>query len=169
MRPAGYCATTPSAHETGSPGSSSCSTPSHRPDHPAHHQPHRNRRHPGQNPPRPAPITLPAPIATLAQQYLARPRGHATTGAGTPSPWLFPRCSGGRSPPATAGPGSKPSASTQRKTRSTALFQLATELPAGILARMLGIHIGDTVAWQHASAGDWTTYAASISRRSRQP
>jgi hypothetical protein len=28
---------------------------------------------------------------------------------------------------------------------------------------MLGIHI--TVAWQRASAGDWTSYAAEISRR----
>ena len=49
--------------------------------------------------------------------------------------------------------------------RSTALFQLATELPAAILARMLGIHIDVAVAWQRASAGDWMTYAAAISRR----
>jgi hypothetical protein len=47
--------------------------------------------------------------------------------------------------------------------RSTALFQLATDLPAAVLARMLGIHI--TVAWQRASAGDWAAYAAEISRR----
>src|SRR6266487_5980480 len=49
--------------------------------------------------------------------------------------------------------------------RSTALFQLATELPAALLARMLGIHIDVAVAWQHASAGDWMAYAADISRR----
>jgi hypothetical protein len=52
--------------------------------------------------------------------------------------------------------------------RSTALFQLATDLPAALLARMLGIHIKVAVAWQHASAGDWTSYAADVSRR-RQP
>ena len=52
--------------------------------------------------------------------------------------------------------------------RSTALFQLATELPAAILARMLGIHIDVAVAWQRASAGDWMTYAADVSRRSGQ-
>ncbi|KAB2350055.1 hypothetical protein [Actinomadura rudentiformis] len=39
--------------------------------------------------------------------------------------------------------------------RSTALFQFATELPAGLLARMLGVHIDVAVAWQRASAGDW--------------
>jgi hypothetical protein len=52
--------------------------------------------------------------------------------------------------------------------RSTALFQLATELPAALLARMLGIHIGVAVAWQRASAGDWTHYAADVSRRTRR-
>ncbi|MGN9907193.1 hypothetical protein ACTMTJ_06490 [Phytohabitans sp. LJ34] len=51
------------------------------------------------------------------------------------------------------------------RARSTALFALSTELPAALLARMLGIHIAVAVAWQRASAGDWTTYAAEISRR----
>ncbi|MEV5576903.1 hypothetical protein AB0L06_43360 [Spirillospora sp. NPDC052269] len=31
--------------------------------------------------------------------------------------------------------------------RSTALFQLATELPAAVLVRMLGIHIHIHIAW----------------------
>jgi hypothetical protein len=44
--------------------------------------------------------------------------------------------------------------------RSTALFQLATDLPAAVLA-----HITVAVAWQRASTGDWTDYAAEISRR----
>jgi hypothetical protein len=30
---------------------------------------------------------------------------------------------------------------------------------------MLGIHIKVAVAWQRASAGDWMTYAADVSRR----
>jgi hypothetical protein len=30
---------------------------------------------------------------------------------------------------------------------------------------MLGIHITVAVAWQRASAGDWTHYAADVSRR----
>lgn len=57
------------------------------------------------------------------------------------------------------------------QSRSTALFQLATDLPAAILARTLGIHIhihihiDVAVAWQRASAGDWTTYAANVARR----
>ncbi|MER5218296.1 hypothetical protein ABT063_49385 [Streptomyces sp. NPDC002838] len=37
--------------------------------------------------------------------------------------------------------------------RSTALFQLATELPAAVLARTLGITVA--VKWQGAAAGHW--------------
>lgn len=42
-----------------------------------------------------------------------------------------------------------------------ALFQLATDLPAAILAKMLGIHISVVVARQRASSGDWTSYEYS--------
>lgn len=49
--------------------------------------------------------------------------------------------------------------------RSTALLQLATEIPAAILARTLGIHTDVAVAWQRHSAGDWAAYAADVSRR----
>ncbi|ACZ87612.1 hypothetical protein [Streptosporangium roseum] len=49
--------------------------------------------------------------------------------------------------------------------RSTALFHLATDLPAAVPARMLGIHITVAIAWQRASTGDWMAYAAEVSRR----
>lgn len=116
----------------------------------------------------PAPITLPGPAADIARQLLDGKRGHATTGAGNPSPWLFPGGQPGR--PINAGHlgqrlkdlGIQPG-----QARSTALLQLAAELPAALLARMLGIHISVAVAWQHASAGDWASYAADVSRRTR--
>jgi hypothetical protein len=115
-----------------------------------------------------APIQLPEPVAALARTVAANRKGHATIGALTPSPWLFP---GGQ-------PG-RPISTTQlthrlnqlgirpNQARSTALFQLATEIPAAILARTLGIHTDVAVAWQRLSAGDWTNYAAEISRRTR--
>lgn len=112
------------------------------------------------------PVILPAPIDALVRQLVATRRGHATLGDQGTSPWLFPGGQPGR--PITAlwladrlrrlGIHARPS-------RSTALFQLATELPAAVLARMLGIHISVAAAWQRASAGDWTHYAAEISRR----
>lgn len=53
--------------------------------------------------------------------------------------------------------------------RSTALFQLATELPAAVLARTLGIDITVGVTWQRAAAGDWAPYAADVANRRPQP
>ena len=112
------------------------------------------------------PVTLPEPLAGLLLDLVARRRGHAALGDQGTSPWLFP---GGR-------PGQPISAYQlaerlrqlglrPAQSRSTALFALATELPAAMLARLLGIHIKVAVAWQHASAGDWTTYAADYIRR----
>lgn len=49
--------------------------------------------------------------------------------------------------------------------RSTALFQLAAELPAAVLARTLGVHISSATAWQRAASGDWAVYAAEVGRQ----
>ena len=112
------------------------------------------------------PILLPEPLATLARSLVASRHGHAALGDQGTSRWLFP---GGQ-------PGQPISAYRLAERlrqlglrpgqdRSAALFQLATELPAAMLARMLGIHIAVAVAWQRASSGDWTAYAADYSRR----
>ncbi len=112
------------------------------------------------------PVVLPEPLAALVRHLAATRRGHATIGDQGTSPWLLP---GGR-----PGQPISPDRLSQRlhqlgihpgPARSTALFQLATDLPAAILARMLGIHISVAVAWQRASAGDWMAYAADISHR----
>ena len=166
-RPAASCTTTPWAPATASPASSSCSTPSPSPGSAGlplgHVTVHDTtvRLHLGS-----APITLPGPVADLTLQLLEGKRGHATTGTGGPSPWLFPGGQPGRPIHAThLGQRLKDLGIQPGQARSTALFQLATELPAAMLARMLGIHIDVAVAWQRASAGDWMNYAADISRR----
>jgi hypothetical protein len=112
------------------------------------------------------PIILPEPLADLVRQIATDRPGHARIGHQHGSPWLFP---GGR-------PG-QPISSYQLgqrlhrvgvrpgQARSTALFQLASELPAAILARLLGIHISVAVKWQQASSGDWTNYAAEVTRQ----
>jgi hypothetical protein len=112
------------------------------------------------------PIRLPHPVDELARTVVTTGKGHATIGATTPSRWLFPGGQPGRP------------ISTERlkqrlnqlgirpnPARSTALFQLATEIPAAILAKTLGISINSAVRWQQISAGDWTSYAADISTR----
>jgi hypothetical protein len=114
------------------------------------------------------PIVLPDPLADLVLKLAVGQRGHATTGADGPSPWLF---RGGQ-------PGCPISAEQlrqrlemvgvhPRQARNSALSQLAAELPAALLARLLGIDISAAVAWQQISGGDWMTYAADVSCRSQ--
>jgi hypothetical protein len=112
------------------------------------------------------PILIPVPLDQLVRALVATRSPHAVIGSRHNSPWLFP---GGQ-------PGRHLSAFRMAerlrelgihasRARSAALFQLATDLPAAVLARTLGIHIGVAAAWQRASSGDWLSYAAEISRR----
>ncbi|MFJ3221494.1 hypothetical protein ACIPLC_36945 [Kitasatospora sp. NPDC086801] len=89
-----------------------------------------------------------------------------TIGLLTPSPSLFPGGQPGR-PISTTPLIHRPNQLGIRpnQARSTALFQLAAEIPAAILARTLGIPTDVTVAWQRLSAGDWADYAAEVGRR----
>ncbi|WP_194926657.1 hypothetical protein [Catenulispora pinisilvae] len=112
------------------------------------------------------PLVLPEPLAGLVRQLVATRRGHATLGDAGNSRWLFPGGQPGR--PVSAyqlAERVRQLGISPGQARSTALFGLATDLPAALLARMLGIHISVAVAWQRASNGDWTGYAADVSRR----
>ena len=112
------------------------------------------------------PILLPDPLAELVLRLVATRRGKAALGDRGASPWLFPGGQPGR-PISAFGLGERlrQLGLHSAQARSTALFQLATDLPAAVLARMLGIHISVAVAWQRASSGDWASYAAAVSRR----
>ncbi|MEV5205625.1 hypothetical protein [Streptomyces sp. NPDC053720] len=113
------------------------------------------------------PIELPAPVAELALQQIEVRRSHAVLGR-TDSPWLFPGGQPGGPISAWAmGERLREIEIRLAQTRSTALFQLATELPAAVLARTLGIDITVTIKWQRAAAGDWAAYAAKISHRAQ--
>lgn len=112
------------------------------------------------------PIVVPEPLGELLLGLLASRKGHAVLGDTGTAPWLFP---GGQ-------PGRPMSASriTERlrdlgihagPARTAALLQLAAELPAAVIARLLGLHIKVAVEWQRASSGDWVDYAADYSRR----
>ena len=112
------------------------------------------------------PVVLPEPLDALVLQLAATRHGHAAIGDQGTSPWLFPGGQPGR--PISAyqlAERLRQLGIRSGQSRSAALFQLATDLPAAILARMLGIHITVAVAWQRASAGDWAAYAADVSRR----
>ncbi len=112
------------------------------------------------------PVVLPEPLGGLVLQLAATRRGHAALGDQGTSRWLFPGGQPGR--PLSAeqlGERLRQLGLRPGQARSTALFQLATDLPAAVLARMLGIHVSVAVAWQRACSGDWAAYAAQVSRR----
>jgi hypothetical protein len=112
------------------------------------------------------PVTLPAPLDTLIDTLAARRKAPGSSLLEVPSSWLFP----GRRPgsPLTADAlalrlharGISP-----RQGRCTALLALATDVPAAILAKTLGIHVQVATQWQKISAGDWAAYAADLSHR----
>jgi hypothetical protein len=81
--------------------------------------------------------------------------GHAAIGCPRIVPWLFP---GGRPGHPLGGrrlaDRLKNIGLHPRQARATALFTLASQLPAAILARMLGIHIHAAAQWQGAASGD---------------
>lgn len=116
------------------------------------------------------PFALPEPLNVLALQLVAARHGHAAIGGQETSPWLFPGGQPGR--PISAcqlAERLRQLGIHSGQSRSAALFQLATDLPAALLARMLGIHISVAVAWQRASSGEWAAYAADYSRRQHGP
>ena len=114
------------------------------------------------------PIVLPAPLDALAGALAAGRKAPGTSLLDVPCSWLFP----GRLPgsPLTEDAlaqrlhalGISP-----RQSSNTALFTLAADVPAAILAKTLGIHIKAAIQWQKISARDWAAYAADVSRRTR--
>jgi hypothetical protein len=112
------------------------------------------------------PIVLPAPLDALVGTLVAGCRAPGSSLLDVPSPWLFP----GRRPgsPLTEdalGQRLHALGISPRQSRNTALFTLAADVPAAILAKMLGIHIKAAIHWQKISSGDWAAYAADVSRR----
>ncbi|MFB6879169.1 hypothetical protein [Streptomyces sp. NPDC056323] len=54
--------------------------------------------------------------------------------------------------------------------RTTALVQLAEDLPSAVLAPLLGLHAVTSAHWQHRAATEWTAYLeARISTRDGAP
>ena len=112
------------------------------------------------------PIEVPGPLATMLTELVANRRGHAAVGELGTGQWLFPGGQPGR--PISASRLNERLAALGIHTgpaRTAAIMQLAAELPAAVIARMLGIHIKVAVQWQRLASGDWAAYAANYSRR----
>jgi len=111
-------------------------------------------------------IVVPDPLATLMTAHVAAGRPHHIGIGSRPSTWLFPGHLPGR--PITAhrlGQRLGVVGIDARAARRAAQQQLAAEVPAVVLAEMLGVAITTAVHWVHAAGGDWANYAGAVAAR----
>jgi hypothetical protein len=107
-----------------------------------------------------APVVLEEPLAGLIRTLVSTPRGHSRLTASVPSLWLFPGGAPGRPITAEGLLHRLRSVGIQgRSARAAALMQLAANLPAVVLARLLGIHPDTAERWAAATASDFARYA----------
>ena len=107
-------------------------------------------------------VVVPEPLATHLTTLVATGRSHHIgIGSTASSPWLFPGHLPGR--PITAsqlGQRLGTHGIDARAARRAAQQHLAAEIPAVVLAEMLGVAVATAVNWVHAAGGDWANYAA---------
>jgi len=109
---------------------------------------------------------IPEPLGALVLELKAQPCGLATTAVIGQTEWLFPglmvgsALSSERMRLRLAALGIR-----GRAGRGSALLRLARELPAPILADLLGIAESTADDWVRAAGGDWARYAAEASAR----
>ncbi|HVL93300.1 MAG TPA: hypothetical protein VM264_08140 [Acidimicrobiales bacterium] len=113
-------------------------------------------------------VRLPPPVGALVAELVATRRGRATVGAPPSSPWLFPGIQPGR--PLRADRlriRLNAYGLRARAARTTALLDLATEVPPVVLADLLGMYPNTAVRWVQAAGGEWANYAAIRARQAR--
>lgn len=104
------------------------------------------------------PIEAPPGLDDLLRRHIRALDQHPNTRV---SPWLFP----GRLPTQPIGPGGlgvrlKQIGIATRTVRTTALIELAAQLPAAVLADFIGIHPETAVTWSKIAGRDWNAYPA---------
>lgn len=92
-------------------------------------------------------------------------------GSPTSTPWLFPGLLPGRPlSAARLGERLRRLGIQPQAARRATLTQLASTLPAAVLADLLQIHPTTAVHWVNQAGGDWNRYAAELARdRVHQP
>ena len=85
-------------------------------------------------------------------------------GRGAPTTWLFPGQVPGRHLAVNGLVRQLGDHGIQvRISRSAALVNLATDLPAPVLADLLGMHVNTAVKWVRHAKRDWASYLAARS------
>ena len=109
------------------------------------------------------PVLIPPRLADLIEQLHATATPTAVLGGrGSPANWLFPGQVPGRYLSANGLVRQLNTHGIQARTgRSAALINLAADLPAAVLADLLGLHINTAVRWVKRARRDWASYLAA--------
>jgi integrase len=110
-------------------------------------------------------VEIAEPLAGFVRTHLDAPRRHTSIAAPPDNTWLFPGHLPGRPiTPARLGQRLARLGIDSQIGRRAAMLQLATTVPAAVLADLLGIHTTTAADWARAAGGDWSHYAAEIAR-----
>lgn len=110
-------------------------------------------------------INMPEPLAGLLRALTRQPHRYLGVGSPTPTKWLFPGMQPGR--PLTAsrlGERLRALGIRAQPGRRSAMNNLATQVPAAVLADLLNIAPTTAVRWVRDAGGDWSRYAAELAR-----
>jgi hypothetical protein len=108
-------------------------------------------------------IQLPGELAPLIDQLAARARARPISAAGRQ--WLFPGLRPGEHlRPAALGARLRRLGPGHRTARNSALIALAAELPAPVLASLIGLHQNTAIRWTQYAEADWAAYLAARAR-----
>jgi integrase len=110
-------------------------------------------------------VPVPAPLAVAIDQLTSNGRTHRGVGSPQATTWLFPGHLPGRPiTPSRLGERLRHIGIYAQTGRRAALLDLAAQLPAAVLADLLGLHENTAAKWINQAGGDWTRYAAELAR-----
>jgi hypothetical protein len=110
-------------------------------------------------------IPVPEPLGDVLTELTRNGRAYTGTGSPIRTRWLFPGGLPGK--PITAprlGERLRAIGVSAQAGRRAALIDLATQLPAAVLADLLGLAPTTAVKWVRQAGGDWSGYAAELVR-----
>ncbi|MGH3183420.1 MAG: hypothetical protein ACRDOE_16170 [Streptosporangiaceae bacterium] len=106
---------------------------------------------------------VPGPLADAARQLTGGGRSYRGVGSPPATTWLFPGHLPGRPiTPDKLGERLRAIGIYAQTGRRAALLDLAGQLPAAVLADLLGLHENTAAKWMHQAGGDWSRYAAEL-------
>lgn len=110
-------------------------------------------------------LLMPEPLGQMITELAEAGRRYVGIGSPAETPWLFPGLFPGRHlSPSQLGQRLRRLGVRTMTARRAALVHLAAHLPAAVLADLLNLHPTTAVHWANVAGGDWSAYAAELSR-----